>query len=275
MQKESVIPERDGAAAPLVLAHLSDTHLDGSPVTRERVGPVADTLAGFARPVDAVVVSGDLTEPGPHVEIELAFLDAALRPLGPVFYVPGNSDDRQAVRRFLGVSPGPAPIHRVRAVRSLRLVLVDTCVPGQMRGHLDDEALDFVESSLASLPQDGRALLVMHHPPRLLGHGFVDTVRAFGETARLEACVREDPRVIGTLVGHTHAATFARFGGRPLVVAPGIHSAGQLPSEFTGDLAGVIDTGAPPALLVHHVSGDDLVSYVRTVAPGADVPAGT
>jgi len=90
------------------------------------------------------------------------------------------------MRRFLRLSPEAAPIHRVHPLGSLHLALVDTCVPGQMHGHLDDEALDLVESSLAPLSQDARALLVMHHPLRLLGHGFVDTVLAFGETARLE-----------------------------------------------------------------------------------------
>ncbi|GAA1165177.1 metallophosphoesterase [Ornithinimicrobium humiphilum] len=255
---------RDVSEAPLVLAHLSDTHLDGSPRTRERVEAVAATLAGFARPVDAVLVSGDLTEPGPHVEAELAFLESALRPVGPVVYVPGNSDDRQTVRRFLGLSPDPDPIHRVHSVANLHLVLVDTCVPGEMGGRVEHDTVAFVEHSLESQAPDARAVLVMHHPPRLLGHGFVDTVRAVGETARLEECVREDARVIATLVGHTHAATFARFGGKPLMVAPGVHSAGQLPNEFTGDLTGVVDPGAPPAFLVHHVTGDDLVSYVRT-----------
>jgi len=141
------------------------------------------------------------------------------------------------MRRFLRLSPEAAPIHRVHPLGSLHLALVDTCVPGQMHGHLDDEALDLVESSLAPLSQDARALLVMHHPLRLLGHG---------------------------------SWTPCWPSARP----PG-SNAGQLPSEFTGDLAGVIDSGAPPAFLVHHISGDDLVSYVRTVGTVVDVPAGT
>ena len=50
-----------------VLAHLSDLHLDGGPRAAERAERVLSFLDGLREPVDAVLVTGDLTDHGTHV----------------------------------------------------------------------------------------------------------------------------------------------------------------------------------------------------------------
>jgi Icc protein len=47
-----------------LIAHVSDTHLDGGPRSIERTGRVVAYLAGLHRPVDAILLTGDLADHG-------------------------------------------------------------------------------------------------------------------------------------------------------------------------------------------------------------------
>ena len=59
-----------------VIAHLSDPHLDGSPEAAGRLRRVTDYLASLTRPVDVVLVTGDLADHG--APEEYAEVDRAL-----------------------------------------------------------------------------------------------------------------------------------------------------------------------------------------------------
>jgi hypothetical protein len=86
----------------------------------------------------------------------------------------------------------------------------------------------------------------------------------------LEALVRDSSRGAATLCGHTHAATATQFVGKPLLVAPGVHSAGQLPLAVADPNPGLIDEQPPPALSVHHLADESITTYVLTsVTSGA------
>ena len=92
---------------PFLLAQLSDPHIGadwggGDPVA----GLAAAVAAVLALPQapDAVLVSGDLVDHATDAEYEQARkLLAPLR--APLFVLPGNHDDRGALRRHFGV-PG-------------------------------------------------------------------------------------------------------------------------------------------------------------------------
>ncbi len=47
-----------------VIAHLSDPHLDGSEEARSRLRRITTYLGAFRRPVDVVLVTGDLADHG-------------------------------------------------------------------------------------------------------------------------------------------------------------------------------------------------------------------
>jgi 3',5'-cyclic-AMP phosphodiesterase len=56
----------------VVLAHISDLHLDGTERSEERAERVMAYLRGLPRPVDAVLVTGDIAHHGAHAEYERA-----------------------------------------------------------------------------------------------------------------------------------------------------------------------------------------------------------
>lgn len=54
----------------IVLAHISDLHLDGGERNAERAARVMSYLNGFAQPVDALLVTGDIADHGLAAEYE-------------------------------------------------------------------------------------------------------------------------------------------------------------------------------------------------------------
>ena len=84
-----------------------------------------------------------------------------------VIWVMGNHDDRAAFRaRLLGEPPAAtAPVDRVDELDGLRVITLDTTVPGPppRRGRADAQ-LDWLAEELAT-PAPLGTILAMHHPP--------------------------------------------------------------------------------------------------------------
>ncbi|MFJ3999157.1 metallophosphoesterase [Streptomyces parvus] len=59
----------------MLLAQISDLHLDGSDRARDRTSRVMDHLRSLPRPVDALLVTGDIAD---HAAETLAWIDATL-----------------------------------------------------------------------------------------------------------------------------------------------------------------------------------------------------
>ncbi len=257
----------------LKIAHLSDTHVDGQRGTRDRLTRVAGQLRTLPVQPDLILVSGDVTEPHPGVRMtdEFAWIDSTLDWGVPVFYCPGNSDDRAAVRGFLDARGDPwvaagDQTQQVRSVGGITFLLVDATVPGEFSGRLHPDSLGWIRDTVTGLDPDGRAILVTHQPPALLGHPIVDQLRLL-DADELEDVVRRSPAVIATLSGHTHAGIATTFGTKPLLVAPGVHSTGQLPLEFTEPNGSLINEESAPAFAVHLVDGRRLITYFETLRP--------
>jgi 3',5'-cyclic AMP phosphodiesterase CpdA len=261
------VPRMQLAVDMLSIAHLSDPHLDGQQVTHDRLTLVADHLKKLPTQPDLLVVSGDITEPHPGVAMsdEFAWIDSTLRWGPPVLYCPGNSDERAAFRGLLDErgdrwADVGGQAHQVRAVDGVTFLLIDSTVPGEFYGRLRPDSLDWIRATLAGPETGKRAILVMHQPPALLGNPVIDQLRLLDAT-ELESIVAESPAVIATLCGHTHSASATTFGTKPLLVAPGIHSSGQLPLAYTEPNSGLIDESSPPALAIHLVDDRRLTTY--------------
>src|SRR6187549_2307470 len=130
------------------ILHLSDTHLIAG---NRPLGGRYDTAANLARTLeaveriairpDAIVFTGDLTdlgEPDAYRALKDAVEPVAERLGAPLVWVAGNHDERPALRRdLLGLAPSEEPITAVHDLGGLRLVVLDTTVPGWHHGDLD------------------------------------------------------------------------------------------------------------------------------------------
>ena len=216
-------------AADRVVAHLSDTHFlaEGAPLygvvdTIARLDQALARLEERGGRVDAIVVTGDVADRGE--EDAYRRVKAAVDPLGvrfgcPVVWVMGNHDERSAFRRVLLEQQSDdreTPVDQVVDLDGLRLIALDSAVPGFHHGELTDTQLESLERELAT-PAPLGTVLALHHPPLPTPLGAMTVLELRG-MERLEEVVRgSDVRAV--LGGHLHYPTAATFAGVPVFVA--------------------------------------------------------
>ncbi|MGW6276464.1 metallophosphoesterase [Kribbella sp. NPDC055071] len=246
----------------IVIAHLSDPHLDGSAEPRDRLRRITSYLADFRRPVDVIVVTGDLADHG--LESEYAEVAAELRFDVPVLMLPGNHDASAPLRAGLTAyvdSPGDGhPVHQVREVAGARFVLVDSTVPDEDHGLLSDQTLAWLDGVLRE-PFDGPVFVAMHHPPLVTHYPVIDQWML--RTQDTLEPVLAGKHVTAILTGHVHIPIATTFAGHPVLGAPGIRS--TVPCSFEPAApTGIVDTTAAPGFALHvYNSGEPLQTIYR------------
>ena len=202
------------------LVHLSDTHLVargllyGDVDADARLRQIfAELTASKIRP-DALVFTGDLADTGePEAYARLKeMVDPVAAELGAqVIWAIGNHDDRAHFRgTLLGEEPSSGPVDNVRSIGGLRVITLDTTVPGYHHGQLDDAQLDWLAEQIAT-PAPHGTILAMHHPPIPCVQDLAVLVE-LREQERLARVLRgTDVRSI--LAGHLHFSTAATFAG--------------------------------------------------------------
>jgi len=213
------------------LLHLSDTHLLAGgkrlygtvDVEAHLAQLFAEVEASGARP-EAIVFTGDLAdkgEPGAYERLRDIVEPAAQRMGARVIWVMGNHDDRAAFRTTLldqlpSEAPPEAPINRVFDLNGLRLITLDTSVPGHHYGELSAEQLAWLAQEL-SVPAPDGTIIAMHHPP-------IPSVLDLAVAVELRdqqplATVLQGSDVRSILAGHLHYSSTATFAGIPVSVA--------------------------------------------------------
>ncbi|MAY49338.1 MAG: phosphodiesterase [Microbacterium sp.] len=255
------------------LLHLSDTHLrapgarlfdviDGAERMQRTLASIVDS---GVRP-DALIFTGDLADLGePEAYTRLrSLVEPAAAAIGArVMWVMGNHDDRVAFRsRLLDDESGDAaPYDRVEEIDGLRIVTLDSSVPGHHHGEVSDEQLDWLAQVLRE-PAPLGTVLAMHHPPVPAVLDLAASVE-LREQRRLAKVLRgTDVRAV--IAGHLHYSTFATFAGIPVSVASSTCYAQDLTVPVGGTRP---QDGAQSYNLVHLY--DDTV--VHSVVP-VDVP---
>ncbi|MFD9306370.1 phosphodiesterase [Streptomyces sp. NPDC060048] len=249
----------------IVIAHLSDVHLDGGSRAAERTRTVMEYLEGLPYELDAVLVSGDIADHATTEEYEEA--RKALGSRHPLIVCPGNHDDRAAFRRgLLGEErPSAAPVDQVLRGDGFVLAVCDSSVPGEHRGYLEDSTITWLDGVLAETPREVPVLVAFHHPPVPLHIPYVDGIRQFGEE-RLAALAERHPHLTAFLCGHAHTGAATTFAGRPLLVAPGVVSTTRLPWEAASGASAYIHVDEPPAVAFHVIGADGrLTTHYRVV----------
>jgi 3',5'-cyclic-AMP phosphodiesterase len=239
----------------VLLAQISDLHLDGSERATSRARRVMDYLDGLAQPVDALLVTGDIADHGTESEYEeVSRLLAGAR--FPVLTCPGNHDVRGAFRKaLLDEEPSDGPVNRLHHVAGINILMVDGIVPGHDHGFLDDESVGWI---LDHLRDQTPTLIALHHPPVLMHHPVIDGM-LLHEPDRLAALVEAHPQVIAVLTGHAHTACASSFAGRPIIVAPAVTFAVRLPWE-DGSFA---NWDQPPGVAFHVIEGTQITTHFR------------
>ena len=258
-----------------VIVHLSDTHLLGGD---RMLGGRFDSLANLRATLDAVerlgvrpdalVFTGDIAdlgEPDAYRAVRATVEPVAERLGAPVVWVAGNHDERPELRRdLLGLDPTEEPVTGVWDLGGLRLVALDSSVPGWHHGDLDAGQLEWLRQVLRE-PAPLGTLLALHHPPLPSHIPLFDILELRHQEELAEVIAGTDVR--GILAGHLHYSTHGMFAGVPVSVAAATCYTMNLqraPEEVNG-----MDAGQSFHLV--HVY-DDTITHA--VVPVVDAPTG-
>jgi Icc protein len=254
----------------MLIAQITDTHI--KPEGSLAYGRV-DTSAFLARAVDhilhldprpdVVLGTGDLVDGG--TPSEYARLRHLLSPLPmPVYLIPGNHDDRDALREVFAdypQMPREGFIQYVVDDGPLRLIAVDTLIPGQSGGCVDAERLRWLDAQLSAAPSKP-TMIFMHHPPFKTAIQFMDSIGLEGADAMAEV-VRRHPQVERVVCGHLHRSIQSRWAGTVATTAPA--TAHQVDLDIREEV-GLAISMEPPGYALHLWRPDiGLVSHVLHV----------
>ena len=258
-----------------VVAHVSDTHLlagnalqYGAIDTVHHVRSALERLSRIDPPPQAVVITGDLADLGePEAYRRLRELvEPVAEGMGAqVVWCMGNHDERAAYSRELFGEESEAPQDRVYDVAGLRIISLDTSVPGWHHGEVTDEQLTWLAEVLATHAVHG-TILALHHPPIPSPLVPAAEIIELLDTDRLAAVLRgSDVRAV--LGGHYHFTSHSTFAGIPVSVA-----AATCYSVDTAPLDRLISAvDGHQALNIVHVYGDRVVHSIVPVPEAPEV----
>jgi 3',5'-cyclic AMP phosphodiesterase CpdA len=260
----------------VLIAQLTDTHVTppgqlvhGVVDTAGMLAAAVAEIEGLRPRPDVAVLTGDLVEKG--LPEEYAHLRALLAPLSmPLYAIPGNHDAREAMREAFSADrylPRDGYLNYAVEDWPLRILALDTLIPGEGGGAVGGEHLRWLATALAAAPHRPSVIL-MHHPPFRTGLAAMDRIGLSGIPALAEI-VRAQPSIERILCGHLHRAIDCRFAGTIAGTAPS--TAHQLLLDLEPASAATRFVMEPPGYQLHRWTEEDgLVTHtaiVRAYAP--------
>ncbi|MEM6597249.1 MAG: phosphodiesterase [Cyanobacteria bacterium P01_C01_bin.69] len=253
----------------MLIAHISDLHVM---VPGELAYGVVDTGPMVERAIahlqtrnpDLIVISGDLVHS--VTREEYLQLKTMLAPLPmPVYLMPGNHDSRELIRDVFNhhtYLPSSGYLQYTVENYPLRLIMLDTNVPGEGRGELDAERLTWLDTQLSQQP-DKPTLLFMHHPPFTTGIELMDGYSLSG-LAELESIVTKYSCIQRIGCGHIHRPIQKLWAGTLAYTVPSpVH---QVSLDLNATAKAATFTMEPPAYQLHLWQKDSgLVSHTQYI----------
>lgn len=254
----------------MIIVQISDLHVRAPGTLAYGRVPTNDMLRAAIRQIaemeprpDVVIATGDLVHAGAVEEYEM--LHHLLGALDiPVYLVPGNHDLRENFAAVFGdhdYLPKRGFQHYVIDNYPVRLIGLDTVIPGHGGGTLCAERLGWLEDVLAA-GRNRPTVVFMHHPPFRTGIDHMDVIGlatgdAFG------AVIERHPQVERVLCGHLHRAIQVRWRGTLAATAPS--TAHQVALDLRPGVDGVFAL-EPPGFQVHVWSpGAGIISHTVSV----------
>ena len=259
----------------MIIAQISDLHVGrpgelayGRFDTARRLTRCLENLIERRPEPDVVLATGDLVDTGSEEEYgRLRELLASLRM--PLYFIPGNHDDRDALRRVFSdhayMGSVGAPVRYCVSGHPVRLIGLDTTVAGDTGGALDMPQIAWLEEQLKAAPREP-TLIFMHHPPFRTGIARMDAIGldATG-AAQFGKVLSRHSHIELVTCGHVHRGIQVRWHDTLLSVCPSV----AFQYELNLDGPGLQPSPAePPAYQLHCWNGQELVTHTVAVDPG-------
>lgn len=186
----------------------------------------------------------------------------------PCWLLPGNHDERQALRRHFPdrvLADEAGFLQRVVPLSQGRLLLLDTVDAGRPQGRYCARRLDWLRARLDEARCDGVPVwLAMHHPPMPVGIPSMDFygLREPEPLAALLRAYRDGIRHL--LFGHVHRAIAGTWQGIGFSSGRSTNHQVALDLVRTDEVPG---SNEPPAYGVILAEGERVIVHTQDVAP--------
>jgi 3',5'-cyclic AMP phosphodiesterase CpdA len=239
----------------VLIAQLSDIHVrptghlyKGVVDSNQMFSNAIEHLYGLDRRPDLVLLTGDLVDEG-HPDEYSSVLELLSKLTIPYLVIPGNHDHRDNFRTAFGSHaylPAHGPLHYYVDDHPVRIVALDSTLPGQHHGRIDAAALTWLRSTLEANPRKP-TLVLMHHPPFVSGIPYLDQYRCM-DTEPLEGVVRSFSNIEAVLCGHVHRPMVRRWAGTMVCTCPSTTTEIALQFDQKAEPRSYI---GPPACMLH------------------------
>jgi 3',5'-cyclic-AMP phosphodiesterase len=261
---KAIVVQRICYKCDVIVAQLSDPHIsDLKPENTLALGRAVQHLNELPAKLDAVLITGDLTDNGTPSEYKLCLELLRALPV-PFFVIPGNHDHRENLLEVFGSQGTDGMQNFVQYVvdlGTLQLIALDTHIPAQDAGLLCEARLKWLDERLSGTPERP-TILFMHHPPFNSGFTVFDKIglenaQAFGEV------VARHSQIQRIVAGHAHWAMLRQFYGTIAMTCPS--STSSLIPDFRRPDQLAIVAQAPASLLHVWSQNAGLVTYTSLI----------
>lgn len=214
--------QQQPAAAPYRLLQLTDLHLFADPQqrllgqnTRRTLESVLTLAQAKYWPPDGIVLTGDLVhdeQPDAYDALRQRFDGLRI----PYHCIPGNHDRLDLVVGHLDA--GAASALRLVTAGTWDLLLLDSTLPTEEGGHLDEQVLAGIAEHAAAA-RNRPTLVFLHHHLAPMGSQWIDTMQVDNGVAALAELARH-PHLRAAVCGHVHQQADQQHGGVRLLATP-------------------------------------------------------
>lgn len=239
----------------MLIAQLSDLHVrphgqlyQGVADSNAMLVEAIDHLHGLDRRPDLVLLTGDIVDQGTADEYRVA-RELLARLSIPCLVIPGNHDERENFRAAFAdhaYLPRQGPLHYCVDEHPVRIIGLDSCIPGEHHGHIDAAGLQWLAGVLERETRKP-TLLMLHHPPFVSGIPYMDVYRYYDADA-LARVVAQANNVELVVCGHVHRAMLRRWAGTVVCACPSTTT--EIALQLAPDAASLSWIG-PRACLLH------------------------
>jgi len=258
------------------IIQLTDTHIvergvraygvvDTASALMKAVSTI-NRLPEFVGPIDAVIVTGDLTDFGTEAEYQV-FREITASLKTPLAVLPGNHDRREPLRRAfadLSSMPEQGPMNWCLSFDDMSIIGLDCLVEGAPHGELTEQTLAWLAETLDRLP-DKPVLVATHHHPFESKIVHMDKQGLRNADQMIDILVQSS-RTVSFVCGHVHRLIATVHRGIPMTIGPSPSHAVALDHRVDGPANLMLEPGG---FLLHSTSSKPggLTSIVSEYVP--------
>lgn len=248
----------------LRIVQVTDTHLFKEPdgvlagvPTWQTFRAVLDKIQQRHADFDYLILTGDLAQ-DEALETYLKLREALGGWLGRCRIIPGNHDDPAGLRKaFPELFPeDDGPLTFSFSAGGWKIIGLDSHLPGETKGRVGADQLEWLRSDLKSDP-GAPVLLFVHHPPVAIKVEWLDNI-GLDDASDLVQLIEASPRIKVVCAGHVHQEFKGEIGQAAVYTTPStcVQFSKRGKESFDTSAAGyrVFELGDDHRTVVHRLS---------------------